>query len=76
MLDMFNVHARGSGAGVSVFSQNDPAQVALRAILERLSEVELADVEQDIDYFTRSGVMPERIARILESAEDDLSAVA
>ena len=76
MFDMFNSDAARLGATVSVFNQNDPAQLALRTVLDGLSERELAELEQDLDYFARSGIMSARIEAILADSDDRFEAIA
>ena len=76
MLDMYNVHAVRQGTKACIFTQNDPVQIALRAMLGGLSEGELSELERDLDYFARTGFMSRRVERLLLDAEDDIANVA
>ena len=76
MLDMLNVHAVRRDTHGDVFDQNHPAQFALRTILNTLSESELNEIEQDLTYFSRSGLVSARIEQIMIEADDEFSQVA
>ena len=76
MLDMLNVHKVRRDVAGDVFDPMNPAQTALRTLLGSYSEHELAEIEQDLAYFARAGVMTARIETLLIEADEDLAEVA
>ncbi len=73
MLDMLNVHKVRIAADGCVFDQTNPAQSALRTLLGTFSEYELAEIEQDLSYLARTGVMTARIEELLIEADEDIA---
>ncbi len=76
MLDMLNVHKVRRDAAGDVFDPTNPAQTALRTLLGSYSEFELAEIEQDLAYFARSGAVTARIESLLIEADEDVAEVA
>ena len=76
MLDMLNVHKVRRDAAGDVLDQTNPAQTALRTLLGSYSEFELAEIEQDLAYYARSGVMTARIETLLVEADEEVADVA
>lgn len=71
MLDMFPHPASALGHDVCTYSKADPTQRAMRSALGLLTEGELLEIERDLEYFEFSGILPDRIARLL-GVDDDI----
>ncbi|MEM0948834.1 MAG: hypothetical protein AAGK37_15650 [Pseudomonadota bacterium] len=76
MLDMLNIHKVRSDAAGDVFDRSNPTQSALRTVLGSYSELELAEIEQDLAYYACFGTVTERIEALLSEAEEDVAHVA
>lgn len=76
MLDMLNVQGVRSDANGEVFERTNPLQTALRTLLGSVSERELTDIEQDLVYYSKTGVMSGRIETLLTNADEDFAEVA
>lgn len=73
MFDMTSSKACPAANGGG-FRNTDPAQAALRLTLSALSDAEIAEIEQDMEYLAATGLMPIRLERLLGLDDAALSA--
>ena len=59
-----------------VFLQEDPAQNAFRSLIAMLDDHELVTLENEIDFYARSGVVSAMMGQLLLDADQPLNEVA
>jgi hypothetical protein len=57
-------------AGNHTFLASDPEQVVLRRLIGAMTEDQLIQIEDDLDYYGRTGMLTQRLDRLLEDAGD------
>ncbi len=57
-------------AGNSTFFASDPEQVVLRRLIGAMTEDQLIQIESDLSYYGRTGMLTLRLGRLLEDAKD------
>lgn len=57
-------------AGKNTFLADDPEQVVLRRLIGAMTEDQLIQIETDLDYYGRTGMLTQRLGRLLADAKD------
>ena len=70
------VFAEQAKASRKVFHKEDPAQHAFRALLSLLDDNELVSLENEIDFYARSGLVSPMMDQLLNDADRPLHEVA